>query len=86
MTVLRDPSLKVARIGLVTSRKVGGAVGRNRVRRRLREIFREVRGEVVGGWRIVVSAKPGAAEASYHELREEWLLLARRLSILPAST
>ena len=73
------------RFGLVTSRRVGGAVVRNRVRRRLREICRLNRPQVLPGWLVVVSAKSSAAAAAYEELREEWLLLTRQLSILPRS-
>jgi ribonuclease P protein component len=82
MTALRRPSDEPARLGVVTSRRVGGAVQRNRTRRRLREIFRARRGEFAPGLWLVVVAKPGAAEASFAELREDWLRLARRLSIL----
>lgn len=37
-----------------------------------------------GSW-IVVTAKPGAGDTSFDELREEWLRLAERLSILRTS-
>ena len=69
---------EMARFGLITSRRLGGAVVRNRVRRRLREICRLHRAMVVPGWLVVATAKTAAAEASFCELREEWLLLARR--------
>ncbi len=85
MTALRssaaDPA-PPARLGLVTSRRVGGAVQRNRVRRRLREMFRARRGHFVPGLWLVVVAKNGAAETPFATLREEWLRLAGRLSIL----
>jgi ribonuclease P protein component len=56
----RDPER--ARLGLTVSRRVGGAVGRNRVKRRVREWFRRRR-EVVGvGVDVVVIARRGAAE------------------------
>jgi len=73
----------VAKAGIITSKRVGGAVVRNRVRRRLRELVRHTRAHFLPGCLIVVIAKPAAAAASFEELREEWLLLARRLSILP---
>jgi ribonuclease P protein component len=72
------------RHGIVTPRRVGCAVARNRVRRRLREIIR-CAPRTTGGWWVVTLAKPAAAAATFSELRDEWLLLARRLSILPAS-
>ncbi len=80
-----DPQEGPARFGIITSRKVGGAVDRNLVRRRLREICRSQRPLVKAGLLVVVSAKASAATATFAELREEWLLLARRLSILPGS-
>ncbi len=82
VTVLRRSDEEPARLGVVTSRRVGGAVQRNRTRRRLREIFRARRGEFAPGIWLVVVAKPGAAEAPFSELREEWLRLVKRLSIL----
>ncbi len=75
-----------SRFGIITSRRVGGAVDRNRVRRRIREICRLQRPSVAPGYLIVISAKSAAATAEYDDLREEWLLLARRLSILPPSS
>ena len=71
-----------ARIGFITSRRVGGAVERNRVRRRLREIVRAHRPLLrVGVW-LVVIARHTAAKASLAELTADWLKLARRAGIL----
>jgi ribonuclease P protein component len=72
------------RAGFVTSRKVGGAVVRNRIRRRLREIFRQHQRDVVAGAWIVTIASPRAARATYRALEDEWLRLASRASILAA--
>ena len=60
------------RLGLSVSKKVGHAVTRNGVRRRLKEIFRSLRQGLPGGMDLVVSARPAAAEASYWELNEEF--------------
>ena len=70
------------RVGFVTSRRVGGAVVRNRVRRRLREIVRQNQHALRGGFWMVLVARPDAANASYQQLEHEWLRLARRASIL----
>ena len=70
------------RIGLITSRRVGGAVERNRVRRRLREIVRASRGQLKDGVWLALIARQQAASASFEALREEWLTLARRSAIL----
>jgi ribonuclease P protein component len=73
------------RAGFVTSRKIGGAVIRNRVRRRLREIVRKHQGELRSGVSIVTIARPAAARFSYRALEDEWLRLAKRASILARS-
>jgi len=51
------------RLGLTVSGKVGGAVARNRVKRRLREIFRRRHAALPPGWDIVLIARPGCADA-----------------------
>ena len=68
--------------GFITSRKVGGAVMRNRVRRRLREIVRRHQHEVIDGAWIVTIASARAARARYGVLEDEWLRLSKRASIL----
>ena len=70
------------RVGIVTSRRVGGAVVRNRVRRLLREIFRVMRPRLVRGVWLVAVAKSSAAKASLSKLGEECSQLARRAAIL----
>jgi ribonuclease P protein component len=70
------------RVGFITSRRVGSAVVRNRVRRRLREIVRRHQHDLRKDFWIVLIAKRAAANASYRTLEDEWLRLARRASIL----
>jgi ribonuclease P protein component len=70
------------RAGFVTSKRVGNAVLRNRVRRRLREIVRQEQARLRRGIWLVVIARPAAARASFRELKDEWLRLAERASIL----
>ncbi len=68
--------------GFVTSKRVGGAVVRNRVRRRLREIVRRHQHALRRGIWLVVIARPPAARATYRALEDEWLRLAKRAFIL----
>ena len=60
------------RLGLSVSKKVGSAVTRNVVRRRLKEIFRSSGSGLPEELDLVVSARPAAAEASYQELNDEF--------------
>jgi len=70
------------RAGFVTPKHIGTAVVRNRVRRRLRDIVRNQQGRLRPGIWIVVVARPYAANATHQQLKDEWLRLAERASIL----
>jgi ribonuclease P protein component len=60
------------RLGLSVSKKVGTAVKRNKVRRRLKEVFRFSAIRLPDNLDFVISARPAAAEASFEELNEEF--------------
>ena len=70
------------RLGLTVGTKVGKAVVRNRVRRRLREIYRLNEGRFRCGWDLVAVARSRAAEAKYRELEADVLRLAGKLGLL----
>lgn len=70
------------RLGLTVTAKVGGAVVRNRVRRRLREAYRLNEASLVKGKIVVVVARPESAGATFHELQEDLLRIFRRLRLL----
>jgi ribonuclease P protein component len=74
------------RIGLITSRRVGNAVARNRVRRRLREVVRLARPRLKPGHWLVLVARKSAVDASFLEIEREWLKLAERTSIFENHT
>ena len=68
-----------ARFGFIVSKRVGSAVRRNLVRRRLKAVCREALTDGVSGVDVVVRALPGAAEADWSALRTEVLdALTRR--------
>lgn len=70
------------RIGLTVSAKLAHAVQRNRLRRRLREIYRLHETQFRPGWDIVVVARSAAVQGNYRELEKAYLRLADRLSLL----
>ena len=58
--------LSYLRVGLSVSKRVGTAVTRNLVKRRIRNAFANM--SITGGWDVVVTAKPNSSEASYEDL------------------
>jgi ribonuclease P protein component len=70
------------RAGFITSKRLGNAVTRNRVRRRLRDIVRRHQGRLRRGTWLVTIGRPAAGRASHGALEDEWLRLAERASIL----
>jgi ribonuclease P protein component len=78
LSVLPVDGEKRFRAGLITSRQVGGAVARNR----LREIVRRNQHALKVGIWFVVIARRSAAQADSAALETEWLRLARRAGIL----
>jgi ribonuclease P protein component len=80
--VLVQKEEKAFRAGFITTKRLGGAVVRNRVRRRLRDMVRREQGRLRPGFWIVLVARSAAARAGYQELKDDWLRLAERASIL----
>lgn len=60
-----------SRLGLTVSSKVGGAVRRNRVKRRVREIFRKHRKKLQPAQDLLIIARAGADMLSYREIEAE---------------
>jgi ribonuclease P protein component len=59
---------EVTRFGLATGRRIGGAVVRNRVRRRLREALRERAGALQPGWDVLIMPRPAVVGADHATL------------------
>ena len=70
-----------SRIGYTVSNKVGHAVVRNRVRRRIREIFRLSQGKMKQGYDIIVVARTRAAHADYWELKRAFEKTCKKLGL-----
>ena len=70
------------RVGITVSKKLGKAVVRNRVRRRLREIYRCNEERFQPGWDIVVVARTRAVDADFGKLTAAYLSLAEKAGLL----
>ena len=66
----------LTRFAFAIPKRVGKAVVRNRVRRRLREVLRFL--NLVEGYDVVISVRPEAATASFDALKSELTLLMKR--------
>ena len=82
--VSRPNNLDVTRFGFIVSKRVGNAVVRNRIRRRLKEAARL--SQVEHGWDLVFIARQGASSADYHELSGSVKRLLTRANVLDGSS
>ena len=78
----RSNRLDCNRVGITVSKKLGHAVVRNRVRRRLREVYRLNEELFQPGWDIVVVARSKAVDATFDKLTKSYLTLAKKLKLL----
>jgi ribonuclease P protein component len=69
------------KVGFSVSKKVGKAVTRNKVKRRLRECFRPYLGDVKTGLYVVV-ARPAAAQAAFDVLQKDMRYLLKKQGVL----
>ena len=70
------------RVGITASKKLGHAVVRNRVRRRLREVYRLNEDRFLPGYDIVVVARSRCIDADFGRLTQAYLSLAEKAGIL----
>ncbi|MBQ8003576.1 MAG: ribonuclease P protein component [Oscillospiraceae bacterium] len=78
----RKNKLSSNRIGITVSTKVGKAIVRNRVRRRIREAYRINEGRFLPGRDIIVVSRVRAADATFREIEENLLRLSGSLGLL----
>ena len=57
-----------SRFAFSVSRRVGNAVARNQIKRRIREVVRQHLPRIHGGWDMLVIARPHASRASYEQI------------------
>ncbi len=78
----RPNGQKFNRLGLTVGTKIGKAVVRNKVRRRLKECYRLREDRLKTGFDLVLVARTKAAEVSYWDLDRHLLSVLRRLELL----
>ena len=78
----RPNRLGTNRVGITASKKLGHAVVRNRVRRRLREVYRLHEELFAPGWDIVVVARSRCIDADFQKLTHAYLSLAKKAGVL----
>ena len=66
------------RLGVTTTKALGGAVVRNRVKRRIREIYRLHRPEIAAGWDIVINPRRPAIDAPFADLERAFMKVMER--------
>ena len=70
------------RVGFTVTTRLGHAVVRNRIRRRLREIYRLHEGELRSGVDMVLVARGRSVTAAFRDLERDYLVLCRKLNLL----
>ena len=72
----------INRVGITVSKKLGKAHIRNRIRRRLREIYRLNEDKFLPGWDIVLVGRGKALDADFAAIMNSFLSLAKKAGIL----
>jgi ribonuclease P protein component len=78
----RLPDGATPRLGVVTSKRIGGAVERSRARRLLRESFRQHQNELVQPVEIILVARPSIAGRRFAEVEKDFLTTLQRAGLL----
>ena len=76
--------LEWSRFGFVVGKRIGNAVVRNRVKRRLREVIRQA--PLTGGWDAIFIARRGSDQVSYQQMQRSVENLLQRTRLIPPSS
>jgi ribonuclease P protein component len=81
-----DDVAAATRFGFTVTKRIGNAVVRNRIRRRLAAITARQASQIVTPHLVVTIARRDAASGGFSALETEWIKLARRVGLLPGAT
>ena len=73
---------QVNRLGITTGVKLGGAVERNRARRRIRETYRLSENRLKRGFDLVIVARTAAIDGNFSEMQRSFLHQCKKLNLL----
>ncbi len=74
-----------ARVGVIVGKRLGGAVTRNRAKRRFRELARQVRRQLAPGRDLLIFPRHGSLTATHRALEDAWLIALRQQSLVHSS-
>lgn len=77
--------LPYTRFGFTVNSRIGSAVQRNRIKRRLREIMRLQQDSLQPGWDVILIARQPIRTADYHEMETACARLLRRAQLFQTS-
>ena len=76
------PTNSFSRLGVVTSKRIGKAVIRNRARRMIRECFRLHKYEFINKIDLILIARKSIAKYSFHEVEKDFIELLKKSDLL----
>ena len=79
---VRKNDLENSRIGITITKKIGNAVVRNRIRRRMKEIIRLKLGNIKPGYDLIIIPKKNVQDISYKDLESAMIHIMRISKIL----
>ena len=80
------PINSFSRLGVVTSKRIGKAVIRNRARRLIRECFRLHKYEFINKIDLILIARKSIAKYSFHEVEKDFIELLKKSDLLSRDT
>ncbi|MBQ2931838.1 MAG: ribonuclease P protein component [Clostridia bacterium] len=77
----KQNGLKINRLGITVSKKIGKACVRNRAKRRIREVYRAYQTQLKCGFDFVIVARGRTSDAPFSHLNSDFLIAANELKV-----